>query len=67
MNSLISSSLPCLMSLSFFFINNSDTGQLGQAPAALSDTLPSTSVPVPAQEDEEEIEEMKKRLEALKS
>lgn len=44
------------------------SGQLGQAPNAVSDTLPSTSVPAAAQEDEEEeIEEMKKRLEALKS
>jgi charged multivesicular body protein 3 len=47
-------------------------GQLGAAPSAVSDSLPSTSTvktkePVEEEEDQEEIEEMKKRLEALKS
>lgn len=46
-------------------------GQLGVAPSVVSDSLPSTSTvktkePV-EEEDQEEIEEMKKRLEALKS
>lgn len=45
------------------------TGQLGAAPAALSDELPAAATPAAAaaEEDDEEIEEMKKRLEALKS
>lgn len=55
-----------LLSLSLFLF----AGQLGAAPAALSNELPS-SVATPAEadavEEDEEIEEMKKRLEALKS
>lgn len=50
--------------------NCKTTGQLGAAPAALSDELPASATPAAAaaeEEDDEEIEEMKKRLEALKS
>ncbi|KAI1287251.1 Charged multivesicular body protein 3 [Halotydeus destructor] len=45
-------------------------GQLGKAPAAVADSLPpqaGASVAVDNEEDEEEIQEMQKRLEALKS
>ena len=45
-------------------------GQLGTAPSAVSDSLPTTSTKetvATQEEEEEEIEEMKKRLEALKS
>jgi len=49
-------------------------GQLGTAPSAVNDSLPSTSKTKdqdqdqePEEEEQEEIEEMKKRLEALKS
>lgn len=44
-------------------------GQLGTAPIAVAESLPSTTVTNKVEEDEneEEIEEMKKRLEALKS
>ncbi|XP_067000394.1 charged multivesicular body protein 3 [Anabrus simplex] len=46
-------------------------GQLGQAPAAVTDTLPPTSVAEPSTsatvEDEDELEEMQSRLQALRS
>merc|ERR1719310_1885244 len=50
------------------------TGKLGEAPAAVKDTLPAASSTVPAgavledeEESEEELEEMQSRLEALRS
>ncbi|GLH09641.1 Charged multivesicular body protein 3 [Gryllus bimaculatus] len=50
-------------------------GQLGQAPAAVTDSLPPTTVPASAEpsasmddvEDEDELEEMQSRLQALRS
>jgi hypothetical protein len=48
------------------------TGQLGQAPAAVTDSLPATGVAEAAGtsavvEDEEELEAMQSRLQALRS
>jgi len=47
-------------------------GQLGQAPAAVTDSLPATGVSEAAgasavMEDEEELEDMQSRLQALRS
>ena len=57
-----------ILFLFFLSLNLETTGQLGAAPAALSDALPAAATPAAAAtEDDEEIEEMKKRLEALKS
>jgi len=47
-------------------------GQLGQAPAAVTDSLPATRVSEAAgasavMEDEEELEDMQSRLQALRS
>nr|CAG4646606.1 EOG090X0EF4 [Macrothrix elegans] len=42
-------------------------GQLGKAPAAVTDSLPVPEPSQPVLEDEEELEEMQSRLQALKS
>ena len=46
------------------------TGEIGKAPAAVSDTLPvpeTPDVPVSDEEEEEDMEGMRERLQALRS
>lgn len=43
-------------------------GQLGKAPAAVTDSLPARpEAPVSMEDDEEDLEQMQSRLQALKS